>query len=385
MASILDRYGIKEVADVTFYKINENTAKPDYPILYLDTLKVSTIEQTAENVEAKGGKGNASLISWDYGKEINVTIEDALFSAKSMAIMFGNGQVKNIKKATGEGVANKTVIMKTETFKATDSTVPTKTGNAWTDTSGWKAKFEGPDGKPYDKLNPRFFDGAGTEISDSQTLTLEEKYFCTFDLEIEGTVIEISANSFPGTYYVTGDTWARSETSGDDEFFQFIIPKAKVTSENTITLEAEGDPSVFNMNLRVLRPADGVMMKLVKYNLPALDDETQSVGEAELYHNHALVSGEESDVKDGSSAARAIEKSLTTSLNATSFNDSSEDGYNDKVVFASVKGDSVTVAMDTTNHYVVKVTPVAAGTSIITCVDNQLNKVRYYKVTVTTA
>lgn len=26
--------------------------------------------------------------------------------------------------------------------------------------------------------------------------------------------------------------------------FQFIIPKAKVNSENTITLEAEGDPSV---------------------------------------------------------------------------------------------------------------------------------------------
>lgn len=47
--------------------------------------------------------------------------------------------------------------------------------------------------------------------------------------------------------------------------FQFIIPKAKVQSENTITLEAEGDPSVFNMSLRVMRPADGVMMKLVKY------------------------------------------------------------------------------------------------------------------------
>ena len=37
-------------------------------------------------------------------------------------------------------------------------------------------------------------------------------------------------------------TYARSELSGDDEFFQFIILRAKVTSENTITLEAEGDP-----------------------------------------------------------------------------------------------------------------------------------------------
>ena len=92
MASILDRYGIKEVADVTFYDL-DNNGMPTHPVLYLDTLKVSTIEQTAEEAEARGGKGNAALIAWDYGKEINVTIEDALFSSKSMAIMFGNGQV----------------------------------------------------------------------------------------------------------------------------------------------------------------------------------------------------------------------------------------------------------------------------------------------------
>ena len=54
MASILDRYGIKEVADVTFYKIDDN-GQPEYPVLYLDTLKVSTIEQTAETADARGG------------------------------------------------------------------------------------------------------------------------------------------------------------------------------------------------------------------------------------------------------------------------------------------------------------------------------------------
>ncbi|MBQ6628085.1 MAG: hypothetical protein IJH65_04635 [Methanobrevibacter sp.] len=86
--SILDRYGIKEVADVTFYKLDTNGNKT-FPVLYLDTLKVSTIEQTAENTSARGGKGNPELIVWDYGKEITVTLEDALFSMKSMAIMYG--------------------------------------------------------------------------------------------------------------------------------------------------------------------------------------------------------------------------------------------------------------------------------------------------------
>ena len=102
MANILDRYGIKEVADVTFYELS-NTGMPTHPVLYLDTLKVSTIEQTAEEAEARGGKGNAALIAWDYGKEINVTLEDALFSAKSMAIMFGNGTVKSFDSSTASG------------------------------------------------------------------------------------------------------------------------------------------------------------------------------------------------------------------------------------------------------------------------------------------
>lgn len=64
MATILDKYGIKEVADVTFYELND-AGQPTNPALYLDTLKVSTIEQTAEEGEARGGKGNPPLVIWD--------------------------------------------------------------------------------------------------------------------------------------------------------------------------------------------------------------------------------------------------------------------------------------------------------------------------------
>lgn len=274
MANILERYGIKEVADMTFYHIG-STGMPEYPVLYLDTLKVSTIEQTAEQAEARGGKGNPPLIIWDYGKEINVTLEDALFSAKSMAIMFGNGQVKTYG---GE----KAYIMKTEQFTATATELPTEGKSV----SGWSNIFTGPDGKSYKKMNPKFYDAEGKNMTGKQ-LEVGQKYFCSYDLKATGAVIEISANSFPGTYYAVGDTYARSEVTGEDEFFQFIIPKAKVQSENTITLEAEGDPSVFNMSLRVMRPADGAMMKLVKYNLVE-GTETSEASAASLVHNHVL-------------------------------------------------------------------------------------------------
>ena len=260
MASILDRYGIKEVADVTFYKL-DNNGNPTVPVLYLDTLKVSTIEQTAETSDARGGKGNPKLISWDYGKEINVSLEDALFSAKSMAIMFGNGKVKTFN-SEGKTASDTSAsfIMKTEQFIATATALPV----AGSDASGWTHLYTGPDGSTYEKLNPKFYDENGAHVT---TLIKDSKYFCTFDLAATGAVIEVSGNTFPGTYYVTGDTYARSDVSGKDQFFQFIIEKAKVTSENTITLEAEGDPSVFSMNLTVLRPESGEMMKLVQYDL----------------------------------------------------------------------------------------------------------------------
>jgi hypothetical protein len=78
----------------------------------------------------------------------------------------------------------------------------------------------------------------------------------------EGT-IEINANKFPGTYSVVGKTFARNYVDGKDHLFTFYIPKAKIQSENTITMEAEGDPTVFNMSLRVLRGDNGKMMELV--------------------------------------------------------------------------------------------------------------------------
>ena len=241
MGTILDRYGIKEVADVTFYELDSN-GKACAPVLFLDTLKVSTIEQTAEQAEARGGKGNPPLIIWDYGKEINVTLEDALFSAKSMAIMFGDGKVTT---------PTNTKIVKTVAV----SSIETEGSTNYVMVGGKKITIT--------ESTASWFAADGTPTTGKTGAS-----FATFEITASdlGEIV-ISANSFPGTYYVTGDTYARSEASGKDEFFQFIIPKAKVQSENTITLEAEGDPSVFNMSLRVLRPSNGEMMKLVKYQV----------------------------------------------------------------------------------------------------------------------
>ena len=80
--------------------------------MYLDTLKVSTLEQTAEETSARGGKGNPELITWDYGKAISLSLEDALFTPASQSLMWG-GKF-GIKKPKVQGLWNPLVYPKDE-------------------------------------------------------------------------------------------------------------------------------------------------------------------------------------------------------------------------------------------------------------------------------
>lgn len=64
------------------------------PVLYLDTLKVSSIEKSAESSFATGGLKNKQLIKWNYGKTLKMTLEDALFSPASMSLIWG-GKLDN--------------------------------------------------------------------------------------------------------------------------------------------------------------------------------------------------------------------------------------------------------------------------------------------------
>lgn len=252
MADILQRYGIKEVADVTFYHINKEKNEPDYPVLVLDSLKVTSIEQTAETAEARGGKGNAKLIVWDFGKEITVNIEDALFSPKSLSIMFADGKVTT----DTAGTADYGTVKRSARVVATDSSAPTikidgKTVNSDEVAIKWYVAKEGEIGM--------------TEFT-AETFVAGTVYYATWDHPVaKKSIISITPDSFPGTYYVTGDTMVRSERNGEDEYFQFVIPKAKMQAEQTISMEAEGDPSTFNMSLQVLRPENGEMIKFIKY------------------------------------------------------------------------------------------------------------------------
>ena len=255
--NIFERYGIKEVANVTFQALEKDEKfgyEKDDIVMYLDTLKVSTIETTAENVSAQGGKGNAKLITWDYGKDINVTLEDAVVSWEELKIMLG-AQSHNAS----------------EQHKVTIH----KTAQVTIETAG-ELPAEDVDGNtlPESMANVKYINmtkGTRPTALSADTAAIGDKIRLFWTEEIDGTdgkdavELVISPETFPGTYRVIGDALIRSESTGADEAFQFVINKAKMLSEVTLTMQAEGDPSTFSMTLNVLRDADGHMFSLIKY------------------------------------------------------------------------------------------------------------------------
>lgn len=298
MASIFEQYGIKEVADVTFYE--RDTAGNEKPVLYIDTAKVSTIEKTASTAEARGGKGNPALISWDFGLEINVTLEDALFSSKSMAIMQGSGKVI-------EGTTTKPVYVDVtgEVYEFPENSTTTERHSI-----ELKHVYQKNSIYIYEiDDNGRWINGEqlrGWEPVDSEgkSTTTETKYisWSTGGTEIStnkvaifyktpiqsdmAQKIEINSDTFPGTYRVVGDTYARNRSTGKDEYFQFIIHRAKMNPENTITLSADGDPSTFNMSLKVLRNiGNSGMIDLIKYNFDDASEEVTDLGPSDTKPN----------------------------------------------------------------------------------------------------
>ena len=279
--NIFERYGIKEVANVSLFALADDEVNGIHEgdvVLYLDTLKVSTTETAAENVSAQGGWGNPKLVTWDYGKDINVTLEDAVVSWEELRIIQG-GQFKHAS------TDNTVIVRRTaeKNFKAGEKIeFPVETDeNKAGKTINGKAQFpaEAPTTFQYVCLTTGVRGGVTPEDGDNNGIigvlevpageTYKVRFFWeeTRDGENgQASEIVISPNTFPGTYRVVGDALIRSEATGADEAFQFVINKAKMLSEVTLTMQAEGDPSTFSMTLNVLRDNDGNMMSLIKYN-----------------------------------------------------------------------------------------------------------------------
>lgn len=249
----ISRFGVKEVCDVVFYDIETGAPK-----LMLDTLKLSSLENTATSVSARGGKGNPKLITWDYDREAMFNIQDALLSETSLSMLTGTEMV--VSDATPvQRAVRKVVVAGAEgaLTVAIDETPNNSTVSAYIDGELLETQ-------------PTF---SANESGEGGTVTFTAGVVAGDEVQIVYTVIpetattiSIKSDQFPGYYKVVGDTVVRNAKTGVDEPFQIVIHKAKLQPGFTLTFQADGDPSVFDLNMEVFRrDEDTNMVELIKY------------------------------------------------------------------------------------------------------------------------
>lgn len=224
----MSKFAIKEVADVIFFDIE--TGKP---VLFFDTLKVSSIENGAESANATGGRGNGQLVSWSYGRTATLQMQDALLSMESLSLLAGNKieESANITKrervkadSTGKGKITETPVGAISVYELED-------GSMGKEESGASVKGLEVEG-----------------LTDSKVYAI----FYEYKAPVGAKTVRFTSDGFPSTYRVVGDTLVRDHTTGKDKVAQFFIPKAQLQAGFTLTMDVE-NVSTFDFNLDVLR------------------------------------------------------------------------------------------------------------------------------------
>ena len=263
------KFGVREIANVVFkaknsQKIGPYTFVKGQPVFYMDTAKTSTLEGAATTVYATGGRGNTRLIAWEGQKTLTFTVEDALLSPVSFAMLSGAGLIKAASDSTDKihchqttnavagfatGSTGTVEIDLTDALESAEKICPTApiyvmeldaygdiTGKV---TQGWAVDDTGK------KLT---FTNGDAAVAKTYTGAVMVDYYV---IKNASTVSEmqIDAGNFAGYYYVEADTLFRRQSDGKDLPANITFPNVKIQSNFTFSMAATGDPSTFTFTM----------------------------------------------------------------------------------------------------------------------------------------
>lgn len=228
------KFGILSVADVVFYEVETGA-----PTILFDTLKVSTIENEAETAEARGGQGNPILINWNYNRTGTLTMQDALLSMESLALLSGNDVEEGATiYAKEEHTVSEAGDIALDNTPVGDVTVHAISGGVLGEQQSVTTPVEG------DRVSG-LEAAAGTRVV----------AFYEYTAPAGSQTVRFSSDAFPGQYRVVGSTVVRDQQSGKDKAAQFLIKRAQLQAGFSITMDAE-NVSVFDFNLNILKDTE---------------------------------------------------------------------------------------------------------------------------------
>ena len=296
------KFGVRECANIVFRaktptNIGKYKFKAGQPVLYIDTATTSSVEQATTTVYAQGGRGNVRLISWEGEKTLTFTVEDALLSPISLAMLSGadlfqgSSSVSKVHfhtttagasmDVTGDA-GDKTAIINLADFLGKDESICATNDSPIyiivTDGSGdltgemVEAGSEGAvqvgymsngafvpsDGKKPNqaiKITKAQTAGVASWAGTGTDLTGSIAVFVDYYLDKNATSVDelqIAADNFAGNYYVEADTLFRRKSDGVDMPANLTFPNVKIQSNLTFSLSGTGDPSTFTFTMDAL-------------------------------------------------------------------------------------------------------------------------------------
>ena len=258
------KYAAVTVCDVTLYDLVTK-----YPVMYFDTLQVTSIDGTTEVTEIQGGKGNPILASVSHSKNIDVQFDDAIMTMSSLAILTG-GELSNASdnakitmtqtEIIDIAADNNGTISLSEAVKANSYVYIGKIIN------GIVSTVTRTEEKVAGGTNVVNIDDFYNFAKEEEDITGKYRVFYEYELGVadaEGrdlSELTVLADKFAGTYRFIGDTMLFNQFTGLNDLFQIEIPRLKLDGSFSFSLNAAVEAVVFSFKGKALRDDFGKMI-----------------------------------------------------------------------------------------------------------------------------
>lgn len=273
------KYASVTCADVVLYDLACGN-----PVAKFDTLKLSSVEQTADTNDVTGGQGNPILARIVSNKQVNLSIQDAVMSMTYLAVVTGGEVITSGDSQAIRITYNEKLTTTAEGIKLTH---PMAAGTTlWLAEvkegiiSERKARFDSNTETDTISLDDANWRPSDYSIEEGK----EYQVFYDFDITKAEQAKELTVFSdiFAKTYRFVGDTELYNTYTGRNDALQIEVPRFALDSNYTFELNADGTAAVFDMNGTALADDDKRMIVYRIYGEDGLGEETDCIEGASL-------------------------------------------------------------------------------------------------------
>lgn len=257
-------FGNREICNVVLKplkdkKIGSKVFKRGEPLFFFDSLKTGELEVNTTSVYAQGGRGNSKIIAWEGDKVITWRMQDALISPISFSILSG-------ADLEVYDESNTTKVHFSEVSQARIHSSNLYLEKQFDNSISNIYVFPLNDnGRPMMSLNSQ-----GVNFR-SQLFTTGKYRICksttsTSDLDLErgkyylldcysnmpACQLVVTPKEISGDYKLEAEMLWRRQSDGEDYTIHLTIPHVKVNANMNFTMNAAGDPSVFDFTMDVI-------------------------------------------------------------------------------------------------------------------------------------